>query len=311
MNIKNNMIIRSLSFVFSSMKRKLCNSHNGDFEPLDIRRGNTLTSNEYMYAFKLHRRHVWLAKYSNQLEFTIRTLLTEKQCRNLFSKMLKEFVYVDRDTCHQKVLRVVHQIENVWKCDKNTTVIIAAKKVENGHPDGSNVFLYNLQSELKTWKTNRFISSFNLKNKRVNNSENIIICDDFIGSGETIEKRIDDLYAEFKGKKRIYIVSLGAMDISKKRISKYDNIAVFSSIWLSRILNHDQDSQERNTMLGMENLLASKYKEYELNTMSLGYKESGALYYNEEYRIPNNVYPIFWWGKLSGGEDFDSIFLRS
>ena len=40
-------------------------------------------------------------------------------------------------------------------------------------------------------------------------------------------------------------------------------------------------------------------------------KPRRTLYYNEQYRIPNNVYPIFWWGKLSDGSNLDSIFLRS
>ena len=281
------------------------------FEPFDIRRGATLEFNEYFYALELQMKYHWLSKSSSKLESTIHTLLTERERRILFSKLLRKFVYVDLNSSHENVLKIVYQIEHRWNCDPNHTVIVAARKMCNNHPDGSNILVYNLQDELKRWKNQRFLSVFDIDNKRLINSQNIIVCDDFIGTGGTIDKRIQNLQNKFGEDKKIFVVALAAMKNSKKVLAKYNNVSVYSPVWVACGLNHDSDSKECAIMLNMEELLARKYKNYELDDVSLGYKKSGALYYNEQYRIPNNVYPIFWWGKLSDGSNFDSIFLRS
>lgn len=282
-----------------------------EFDPLDIRKDKALSANDYYYALKMQSKYEWLIQYSNKLETTISILLTDGSRKDLFAKALKKFIYVDREKSHDNTLNIVNQIENVWKCDKNDTAIVAVRKITNKHPDGSDNLLYNLQDELKQWKSSRFINVFDLDIKCVTNSKNLVLCDDFIGSGGTIEDRILDMKAKFGDTKNIYVVSLGAMHISRNRFVGFRNVKVYSPVWVKCGLDHGADSNDRSLMLEMEESLAPKYKDYTLKTMSLGYKESGALYFNEEYRIPNNVYPIFWWGKLVDGLNFNSIFLRS
>lgn len=302
-----------ISLIFSYLRKMIHNTiaKGYEFEPLDIRHDKTLSSKDYYYALKMQSKYDWLIQYSNKFETTISSILTDDSRKELFSRALKKFIYIDRNKSHDNILSIVNQIENIWTCNKNDTAIVAVRKTTNKHPDGSDNLLYNLQDELKQWKSSRFINEFDLDIKCVINSRNLILCDDFIGSGGTIENRIKEIKTKFGETKNIYVVSLGAMQISRKLLDGYRSVNVFTPVWVKCGLDHTADSRDRSLMLEMEKQLSPKYKEYTLKTMSLGYKESGGLYFNEEFRIPNNVYPIFWWGKLVDGTNFDSIFLRS
>lgn len=282
-----------------------------EFVPLDKRKGNALNRDEYWYAFKMQSKHEWLIKYTEKFETTICALLTDEPKRKLFAKALDKFVYINRDQSGEHVMAIANQISDVWKCNVKESVVVAFKKKTNFHPDGSNVLLYHLQDKLQQWPSTRFLSDFDIENKWIKNSKNIILCDDFIGTGGTMENRISDLVTALTKNQRIYIVALGAMSMAKDRYKKYKNVEVFSPVWIKNGVCHLDNTTERSTMLDIERGLAPEYKNYSLKTMSLGYLESGALYFNEEYRIPNNVYPIFWWGKLFDKTPFNSIFLRS
>ena len=48
--------------------------------------------------------------------------------------------------------------------------------------------------------------------------------------------------------------------------------------------------------------LKPKIGKMKLKNYFLGYGESEALYFSEEYRVPNNVFPIFWWRLALDGE---------
>ena len=71
-----------------------------------------------------------------------------------------------------------------------------------------------------------------------------------------------------------------------------------------------KEPAKEHVMLNMEALLAPTFGTQKMRNCSLGYGNTGSLYYNKEYRIPNNVYPVFWWGTLADGRRFQSLFLR-
>lgn len=278
-----------------------------EFQPLPLR-SETLNEDDFNYALSLYGKNSWLLKYAKQLEDTISKILEKRIYKDLFGKMVSKFKYIDSASSNQCVISIADQIINKWKCNCNETILVAVKKVDNLHPDGSFNFLYSLQKELKMWRSDHILTVYDLSFiKRKYTNYNIVLCDDFIGTGGTIEKRIKDIRGIQDPKKKLYVVSIGGMRNSCKNLSNTYKVDFFVPIQLDRKLNPEEDK----VVLQIEEKLAECYKRYSLSQMSLGYGKTGALYYNENYRIPNNVYPIFWWGKMKDGSEFNSIFLRT
>lgn len=284
------------------------NKINIDNTPLPIR-SSTMDVKDLFYSIRLLWRHQWLWGRSNELDETIVKILRPVNGgKRLFARLIHKFMYVGRSESNKCISMIAEQIKGVWKCDKNQTLIMAVKLKKNRHPDGSSKMLYDLQTALKDWNDRYIIDPFNDKDIRLASGFNVVLCDDFIGSGSTIDKRIKSLKAVMPASAKIYVVSLAAMKESVPRyISSYNNVAVFSPIWLEKGI---KDGTSIAIMLEMEKRLAPKYKGESLENCSLGYGKAGGLYYNEDYRIPNNVYPIFWWGLLVNGQRFKSLFER-
>ena len=276
--------------------------------PLPIR-SSTMEVKDLFYSFRLMWRHQWLWERSNELDETIVKIIRPVDGgKRLFAKLIHKFKFVsskESDTC---IALISKQIKEVWKCDNNKTLIMAVRLKRNTHPDGSSKMLYDLQNALKDWNDSLIIDPFNDKDNRLNSGYNVVLCDDFIGSGSTIDKRIKALKAVMSASARIYVVSLAAMKESVPRyFSNYNNVDVYSPIWLEKGI---KDGTSIAIMLEMEKRLAPKYKNELLHKCSLGYGKVGGLFFNECYRVPNNVYPIFWWGLLVNGQSFNSLFLR-
>lgn len=271
-------------------------------------RWRTLNEEDFRYALTVNKEHKWMNKYSCQLDETILNVVQTSEEKTLFSTLLKNFRYITKQKSYQNVSLIADQINNVWKCDKNQTVIMAVRKESNPHADGSDKLLYDLQKELTGWNTSLFINHFDAQNRKILSYPTVILCDDFIGSGYTMQKRIQALLDNKVQGQKIYVVALGTLS------EAYNSLNSIAEVFVPEIVeNFDIDSygNSRDLMTGMEGKLGDQYKDEKLSNVSFGYKKSRALYYNEDYRIPNNVFPIFWWGTLKDKKTLYSIFLRT
>lgn len=281
---------------------------NTSNDSLPIRR-ETLNMKDMLYSFALQWKRPWLWKRSNQLDHTIIHIVNPvKGGKQLFSRLIKKFKYIEATESNRNIQQIASHIKDVWKCDKNNTLIMSVRKKSNRHPDGSAKMLYDLQNALGNWNNRLIIDPFDETDKRIGSGMDVVLCDDFIGSGSTMHKRIDSIKATMPSSSRLYVVTLAAMKDSKHRYFPDSDIEIYSPVWLEKGID---DKLSEAIMLQMEQGLAPKYKSEKIKDCSMGYGKTGSLYFNEEYRIPNNVYPIFWWGLLNGGIPFRSLFLRS
>jgi len=272
-----------------------------------------LTPQELDYATGLVMRHSWLQGRSQQLEETIAKVVSKVNgADKLFRSLINRFIFISKADSEERLSLLIKQFEEQWQVPVDNTVIMAACREENSHGDGSQRLLADLKRDMTKWDENRFYDKFDTLNKRIQKGYNVILIDDFVGSGETVGKRIDDLLGVVSPPARIYIASLGATKISKAYLKqKYPQIPFYATVFVKRGFDPKISIHKKNIMLEMEALLSQKYKSYEMERFSLGYNNTSAVYCNEAYRIPNNVFPIFWWGKFSNGETFRSLFLRT
>ena len=272
-----------------------------------------LNDEQMDYAIDLCMRNPWLHSKSSQLEETIVQIVSKVPgADKLFKTLINRFCFVSKAESDNKVKMLVSQIEEHWKAPKETTVIMAVCKMGNSHGDGSQSLLNDLKRDMHEWKEDRFFSHFDIENERIKKGYNVILIDDFVGSGETIGKRIEALDGIIAANARLYVVGLGATKVSRQYLNKnYPHVSFFSPDYVKRGFDPKASPKKKDIMLKMEDLLSPKYKNYKLPDFSLGYNHSCAVYYNEDYRIPNNVFPVFWWGKLKTEDRFNSLFIRT
>lgn len=159
---------------------------------------------------------------------------------------------------------------------------------------------------------------------------NIILLDDFIGSGKTIVTRINRCNGLIQANSNIqycsfHIISLVVMDKGKMYIEG-NGATVSAKFILKRGISDNfigtALTQAKDKMLRLESLLFNNPGNHEY---SFGFKKSEALYAKVLYesthpitgekdfvldRTPNNVFPIFWWSKYENGTTRKPLLYR-
>lgn len=278
--------------------------------PLD-RREITLSEPDFNFAIKLTSKYNWLHNKQSELADTIQELLQTEERKCLLSRLMKIFRYVPLDENQKNINCIINQIANIWGCSDQNTIIMATNYKDAEEPDGSSVFIYDIMRELSNWNTDSFVKFFRPdKQEIVDCTKDIVLCDDFIGTGHTIKKRVTAI-RDFNPNVRIRVVTLAGMKKSQKRYLDKLGIEYYSPIWLTAgITTLKESDRDYCVMKEMENLLYNTYKDYSLQKCSMGWGGAAALYMNAQYRIPNSCFPIFWWGKLASGKPFNSLFKR-
>lgn len=245
-------------------------------------------------------------------------LIREPEERDLLQMLFKKFKYVDVDEGEELLQRIVEQLE-AWGCNKTNTVFVATREGPADN-DGSVVFLKQLRDHLYEWSDKRFQNLFDFRRKFQieKNYDKIIIVDDFIGSGLTINERYRMLQIENKKLKRpreIYVVALAGMNAAKEEFPFLAQDNVFVPLWLDKTFERDVDLSETKIMKGILTGLNNRNndsKHYELSQCGFGFGNMAGAYFNVHYRMSDNMLAIFWWGRFMENKDtFHSMFRRA
>lgn len=280
-----------------------------EWEVLPLRSSASLSYVDYAYIIKLLIKFPWLYSFGDQLEDTITKVAVTLDQRKLLQRLFGRFRLVSDNENNKLTTKIVRTIIDEWGCSPNNSVLIATSIKDDNEPDGSCIFIYDLMNKMQTWQESNFCKYFDRGHIRNYQYKRIILCDDFIGSGGTMERRIKDIKTILPNA-HIYIVSIACMRKAVERLQKVSQ-SIYAPIVLDPAIDvHKRNSSDYRVMQDMELKLNSKYKSYELERCTMGWRKACAVYKNNKYRIPNNCFPIFWWGKLKNGDKFNSIFLR-
>lgn len=219
--------------------------------------------------------------------------------KKLILYLIHKFLYVDSKKADEYCGMIVHQIVEVWGLQPRNTIITAA--CDNSNPDGSQLMVQKLKNRFPFhWHEFDFMNSLPEALYKLNSNDNLVICDDFVGTGLTIERKTRyacKVMAERKLENvQIYIVSFAAMQFSKTDIL----YPFYSCEWLlkgiSETLTGDNLVVATRIMEDMEKILKPNIGKRRLPKFGFGRSES--LYNYENDNVPNNVFPIFWWKKF-------------
>lgn len=274
-----------------------------------------------------------IGRYKDEVEWLrdecydsgLTTLLTEFQNepeRQLILKLLSRVQHFQISDRVNGIAFLVKEIEKLQLDPKETLIVATAKESES---DGSKAWQYFFKfflAQHRTWNEHSLVSSLESSYQKLKKRayKNVIIFDDFIGSGETMVKKVNYFSSNLNQLKikvpEIHIFALAGMEFGVRHIEDKLNRNVVCPVLVKKgiseqELNEQQKNDEIQVMLRMENSLKERYQlDLFTGDYSLGFKRSEALYQVQFTNCANNVFPIFWMAPRGRGKFRNTLFYR-
>jgi hypothetical protein len=238
--------------------------------------------------------------------------------QKLILELLERFHFIDQTKIQENLVAIKNQIVGEWHLKPSNTIILGSS--DKDYSKSSDMVLYRLKSlfaSIGGWPERHFITNIGAASRFNLNEFNIVMVDDFIGSGTDINKKLRWLHDKINenGKKaKIYVCVFAAMKQSKSVLEELC-VSYFVNAWLLRgVSDFYQGSaleQAIQLMESLESKLCCKsFGRQRLDKFHFGYKRSETLYHLENGNSPNNVFPIFWWDCQKPNDKRQPLFPR-
>lgn len=259
-----------------------------------------MKKDDYNRLFKLFPKQIWLIDKGDELKELISNCKKQEH-KNLIFDLLEDFNFVN-DTLFKEYLNLMADyIVNDSGFDMNSTQIVGMSM--DSSPDSSQWVIQLLKPILtkKGWNNVKMSNNF-AKGVRLLNNEGfnqIILVDEFIGSGSSVKGRIEHLERTKNPdiKYEIKACFIAGMEKGIAKVSEYfDEFKCFLPLkkGISDKYIGNKLVEELKNMDILENELLTKINDKELEKYKLGYNKTETLY-SSDGNTPNSVFPIFWW----------------
>ena len=276
----------------------------------------TVSSTDLNILTQLALRIPWTRRAGESIE------LLWEQCENsnekeLIVSLIERIEFINSERLNYLCQNIFEKITLDWQMLSHNTYIVAVS--DNQEADGSQQFIQNLKyffAGTPTWSENNFKNTIGFVHELPSNS-NLILVDDFIGTGNTIYRKTNWVLAKIKESGKIditiKIIAIAGMEFSKPNLDKL-LIEYYAPLWLKKGISdfYQNLTLDKNieVMNKLEGILNPTYNNYKLKKYTFGYKRSEALYALQNYGVPNNVFPLFWWPILANNVYRKTIFKR-
>lgn len=267
----------------------------------------------FRHLMDLCLRYSWLQTRPEAL-YELWMLADSDVQKDLIDFLLNNFRVVENDTLSTAADEMARKVNGNWELPQDKTVISAV--CDDTKPDGSQFILQVLKNKFAyPWREQQFYNSITHGVNNIPQDGNIVLVDDFIGTGDTISRKVKYVNRvvsdKKKGNVRIYILTLAAMRFSESLIRDI-SADYFSAFWqLKGITESTEEPLRTKYISAMEDMEKKLEKEIRGKKIpNFGYKRSEALFCIGDLNVPNNVFPIFWWPCYEGGLPRDTLFRR-
>lgn len=262
------------------------------------RSGSRLSRAMFTKVLEMTINQPWLMEKQNPLIDLIDECEGDEQQQLVF-ELLERFTYLEAPDFHQAIQGIADYIQVTLGLGPDDAAISAS---DNGkYADSSQFVAYSLKAGAKwnapNWSTNSFVANLT---HLVASAEkgNLVLVDEFVGTGETAEKKVSWLRNELAksgATPKIYFGVVAAMEAGLERIRPTVD-GVFAAHLLTRGISDfyptGEIEQRLNAMLALEQQLGPETRRGTLKRHSLGYKKSESLYSRANGNTPNNVFPV-------------------
>lgn len=260
-----------------------------------------LSQNDFQRLFRLALEFPWICKREEAMLELWESTGNDENQKRLIEYLIHQFLYVDSDMSLEFCQQIKEQITQVWGLKPYNTLITAA--CDNSKPDGSQLMIQKMKNHFPFgWHEFDFVNSLPEALYKLHSNDCLVICDDFIGTGNTLTRKIS--YANKVISEQglmnvqLYVVAFAAMAFSQDVASGWQ-CPVYSCRYLPKGITETLTGDRQNVAIHIMQEMEEMLKPY-IGMQRLphfGYKQSESLYNYEDDNIPNNVFPLFWWKK--------------
>jgi hypothetical protein len=268
----------------------------------------------------LIKEHGWISSRADSLTQLLLEDCASEEQQSLISDLLGRFKYVSALSFGEKINDLALEIVTTPNVLPEETIVAAM--AADSSPDSSQALVQMIKLKLQSngWGNvpivNVFGSAFKRSKSEGFKRKNIILVDEFVGSGRTVIGRVSTIKSQFKSADidvnvfvNVMFSSIVGFEEIKKNEINFSCLEVISR-GISDFEKSENISSKIEEMINLENKLSPEYGRYKRADYSLGYGQTESLFGIENGNIPNNVFPIFWWPKNSMGGDRNPLFHR-
>ncbi|WP_335922285.1 phosphoribosyltransferase-like protein [Shewanella algae] len=270
--------------------------------------------------FPLSRKQPWLADKVTELQSLLYKDCTSDEHRTLVIELLDRFVHISPEKFATLINELAESIVTEPSLSDATTQILSMTADFNA--DSGQYILYALKApfERNGWRSHLSITNFGRSLKEYNRKgavhKNIVLVDEFVGSGKTVIGRVNAIKQQYSqagiNDVLIKVKVIASSSVGLKNI-KNENIDIESLVVLDRGISDYYEAiavQEKLRLMDeLELKLSSNYKDRALP--KLGYGGTESLYTRDEGNTPNSVFPVFWWPILSDNTVRKTLLIRA
>lgn len=275
---------------------------NSDIDRVDLNLPKApvqLTEEDFEVLLKLSLDRPWL-QYQSKALFYLWNSTENADQKWVVEKLLRQFVYLEDKDFRELGVKLAKHISHVWGLQAENTLIVSI--CNKDEVDGSQLLVQALKNKFEdlSWSEKNFLSRIDYLANKLKDNWNIVLVDDFVGTGRTMRNRIKDTKILISNSKlrnvSLFFVAGAAMEFAKARLDTL-NVPYFSSIWLKKgiteLIEVEKRALAKTEMKKLEKKLSKRWDNRELPTF--GFDKSESLFAHGDLNVPNNVFPIFWW----------------
>lgn len=284
---------------------------------------------DYEQLTEIYFKNPWLTYKANHVGFESLWFdyKTRKE-KSVIKKLISNFTYLSAEKVETDFLPFLKETINEWEIKPSDTIFVAFKP--HKYVDGSIVLLQFLRGVLyeinDEWSEGNLYSRIAYGKERIRKGgnqeygidlKNVVLVDDFIGTGRTAVNKYKDVKEEIKNTGfniNLYVLSLAGMKFGLRHLYKNTHARYKNLYSLSKGTSDIKSKKERRSMkkiiLRMENILDEGNLDFNLEDYRLGWGQSESTYNFSRFNIPNNNYPIFWWNRYKNKTKRKPVFNR-
>ena len=255
---------------------------------------------DYNKITNLYIRQNWLMDKQDEL-LELVDFCDKKESKDLIFSLLDRFSYLNNGSLLVLLDNICDYIINSAKFKAETTQLLAMT-YDDGADSGQKVLdLIKMPLFQKEWKGFETVNKIGKSGKYVKKGRTqIVLIDEFIGSGKTLRGRIAYLEKNIPDEFEIITCFIAGTRETVEKLED-EGIKVFCALQLDKGISEyykaDELNKAEDLMLDLELKLAQWINKKELYQYSFGYGNAEALYTMEgcNGNTPNSVFPIFWW----------------
>ena len=274
----------------------------------------------FTLIFRLHKEQPWIVEKESTLFHLLYNECNNIEQRELIMELLTRFSYLNEEEFNSALGEICDDITTDPDLEDNNTQILSMTGDDN--TDSGQLILYALKSrfESRNWREhlaiNKFGASYKIYKRNNQKHHNIILIDEFIGSGSTVLGRVKELKKTYSSngitniKIKVRVIAASTVGLNVIKENGIDVSCVYEiKKGISDFYKKNEIDNKINFMIDIENKLLQSFNNRAMP--SLGYGGTESLYARENGNTPNSVFPVFWWPKLKDNSERPRLLIRA